>query len=127
MSAEAVDWKSIIGFRSVVRRGPLVVVAGTAPLGPDGRVVHHGDPYAQTMRCLERIDGLLGEVGARLQDVVKTRLFIAREGSSWEAVGRAHGEVFGEILPVTTMTYADLIDPDFTVEIDVMAWVGETA
>ena len=124
LSGASVDWKSIIGFSSVVRRGPLVVVAGTAPLGPDGAVVHHGDPYAQTLRCLERIEGLLEEVGATLDDVVKTRLFVSRE-ASWEAVGRAHGAIFGDRRPVNTMTYADLIDPTFLVEVDAMAWVAE--
>lgn len=122
MSSEAVDWKGLIGFSSVVRRGPLVVVAGTAPLGPDGAVVHHGDAAAQTSRCLERIGALLGDVGARLEDVVQTRLYVSRR-ASWEAVGRAHGEVFGAIRPVTTMTYADHIDPDFLIEIDATAWV----
>ncbi len=121
---EAVDWKARIGFSSVVRRGPLVVVSCTAPLGPDGAVVHRGDSFAQARRCLERLGGFLEEVGARYEDVVKTRLLLSRE-AAWEDVARAHGEIFGEIRPANTMTYADLIDPTFLVEVDAMAWVEE--
>jgi enamine deaminase RidA (YjgF/YER057c/UK114 family) len=124
MSDEPVNWMEVIGFGPVVRRGPLVVVAGTGLVGDDGSVFAKGDSGAQTRRVLERITERLQSVGAGISDVVQTRVMISRQ-ADWEAVGRAHGEVFKDVKPVTTMAYADLLDPDFLVEIDATAWVGE--
>lgn len=124
MSEEPVNWMEVIGFGPVVRRGPLVVVAGTGPIGEDGAVYAKGDAGAQTRRVLERIAERLESVGTDLSAVVQTRVMISRQ-ADWQDVGRAHGEVFKEIQPVTTMTYAELLDPDFLVEIDATAWVLE--
>ena len=121
MNDEPINWMEVIGFGPVVRRGPLVVVAGTGPIGEDGAVFAKGDSGAQTRRVLERIAERLESVGAGISAVVQTRVMISHE-ADWKAVGRAHGEVFKDVKPVTTMAYADLLDPDFLVEIDATAW-----
>ena len=117
-------WESIVGYSRAVRVGPHVAVSGTAPVGEDGEVVGIGDAYAQTKRCIEIIEAALGEAGATLGDVVRTRMFVT-DISQWEAIGRAHGESFGDILPATAMVeVSQLIDPDMLVEIEADAIVG---
>ncbi len=112
-----------VGISRAVRLGPLVTVAGTAPLGPDGRTVGRGDPGAQARRCLEIIRTALEQAGASLQDVVRTRILLTRI-EDWEAVATAHGEVFREIRPVNTiMQISRFIDPDWLVEIEADAVV----
>lgn len=118
------DWARIIGYAPAVRRGPLVMVAGTGPLGADGRPVHAGDAAAQTRRCLERVEERLAAVGARLDQVVQTRILLS-PGADWEAVGRVHGELLGAVEPVTTMVRVELLDPEFLVEIEAVAWGEE--
>ena len=118
-------WESIVGYCRAVRVGPHVSVSGTAPVGEDGEVVGIGDPYAQAKRCIEIIEKALGEAGADLGDVVRTRMFVT-DISQWEAIGRAHGEAFGEILPATAMVQvSQLIDPDMLVEIEADAIVAD--
>jgi enamine deaminase RidA (YjgF/YER057c/UK114 family) len=101
----------------------LVTVAGTAPLGPDGRTVGHGDAGAQARRCLEIIRTALEQAGVSLQDVVRTRILLTRI-EDWEAVASVHGEVFRDIRPVNTiMQVSRFIDPEWLVEIEADAVV----
>ncbi len=118
-------WESRVGYCRAIRVGSHVAVSGTAPVGDDGEVVGVGDAYAQAKRCIEIIEKALVEVGAELADVVRTRMFVTDIGQ-WEAIGRAHGEAFGEIRPATTMVeVAALIGPDMLVEIEADAIVGD--
>jgi enamine deaminase RidA (YjgF/YER057c/UK114 family) len=108
---------ALVGYSRATRVGNLVFVAGTAPVTADG-----GDPpadaYGQAARCLEIIRAALAEVGAGPEHVVRTRTFITK-AEDWEAVGRAHGEVFGEVRPATSMVVvAALLDPRWLVEIE---------
>lgn len=112
-----------VGISRAVRLGPLVSVAGTAPLGADGRTVARGDAGAQARRCLEIIRAALEEAGASLRDVVRTRILLTRI-EDWEAVAAVHGEVFRDIRPVNTiMQVTRFIDPDWLVEIEADAVV----
>ncbi len=108
-----------IGFSRAVRVGSRVLVSGTAPVWPDGSC--DPDPARQARRCLEIILASLAEVGGRAVDIVRTRTYLI-DRHDWEAVGRVHGEVFGEVRPVSTMVVvAGLLDPRWRVEIEVEA------
>lgn len=112
-----------IGISRAVRLGPLVTVAGTAPLGPDGRTVGRGDPAAQARRCLEIVRAALEQAGASLRDVVRTRMLLTRI-EDWEAVAAVHGEIFRDIRPANTvMQVTRFIDPEWLVEIEADAVV----
>ena len=114
-----------VGISRAVRAGPLLVVSGTAPLGPDGRTVGVGDAGAQARRCLEIIQRALESAGATLADVVRTRILLTRI-EDWEAVARAHGEVFRDIRPANTiMQVTRFIDPEWLVEIEAVAFVPD--
>jgi enamine deaminase RidA (YjgF/YER057c/UK114 family) len=114
-----------VGISRAVRAGPLLVVSGTAPLGPDGRTVGVGDAGAQARRCLEIIQRALESAGASLSDVVRTRILLTRI-QDWEPVARAHGEVFRDIRPANTiMQVTRFIDPDWLVEIEADAVVPD--
>lgn len=116
-----------IGFSRAVRVGNFVAVAGTAPIGPDRTTVGVGDPAAQTRRCLEIIQAALEESGASLKDVVRTRTFLTR-AADWERVGEVHGEFFRDIRPASTMVQvAQLLDPDWLVEIEADAIIDADA
>ena len=118
-------WESIVGYCRAVRVGSHVAVTGTAAVGENGEVVGVGDANAQTRRCLEIIERALKDAGASLEDVVRTRIYVT-DISQWEAVGRAHGEVFGEVYPATTMVEVSaLIDPKMLVEIEADAIVAD--
>ena len=107
-----------IGISRAVRVGNVITVAGTAPLDRDGHTVGRGDPESQARRCLAIIAGALKEAGASLEDVVRTRVLLARI-EDWEAVARVHGEVFRDIRPAnTTMQIGRFIDSDWLVEIE---------
>ncbi len=116
-------WEEKVGYCRAVRTGPHISVSGTAPVGEDGEVVGVGDAYAQAKRCIEIIAAALAESGAGLEHVVRTRMFVT-DISQWEAVGRAHGEAFGDIQPASSMVEVRaLIDPDMLVEIEADAFV----
>ena len=116
-------WEAIVGYSRAVRVGNVVEVAGTT--AQDGDVVTGGaDVYAQTQRALEKIGEALIAAGASFADVVRTRIFVT-DIAQWEAVGRAHGEVFGEIRPATSMVEVRaLIDPRLLVEVEATAIIG---
>lgn len=118
-------WEPIVGYSRAVRVGNTVEVAGTTAM-KDEQVVGVGDPYRQTVEILKTIEEALNHVGAKLEHVVRTRMFVT-DISQWEEIGRAHGEVFRDIRPVATMVEVKaLIDPELLVEIEVQAIVTET-
>ena len=115
-------YEQTIGFSRAVRVGDRVLVSGTAPIWPDGSV--DPDSAAQTRRCLEIILAALAEAGATAEDVVRTRVYLTAEADA-QAVGAAHGEVFGEVRPASTMLrVAALLDPRWVVEMEAEAIVG---
>ena len=120
-------WESVVGYARALRVGPFVYVTGTAAVDADGAVVAPGDAAAQTAFILDKIARALDGLGASLGDVVRTRIYVT-DITQWEAIGRAHGAVFGNILPATTMVeVAALIDPAMLVEIEADAVVGGAA
>nr|WP_196954859.1 RidA family protein [Hymenobacter guriensis] len=115
-------WESIVGYSRAVRVGNVVEVAGTT--AQDGDSVAGGDAYRQTVRILEKIEAALAQAGAAMTDVVRTRIYVT-DISQWEAVGRAHGEVFGQIRPVTSMVEVRaLIDDRLLVEMEATAIIS---
>jgi enamine deaminase RidA (YjgF/YER057c/UK114 family) len=117
--ASGSPYEPLIGFSRALRVGDRVLVAGTAPVWPDGSC--DPDPGAQAARCLEIILAALAEAGAGPGPVVRTRMYLV-DPADWEAVGRAHGEVFTEVRPVATMVVvAGLLDPRWRVEIEAEA------
>lgn len=121
--ATGAPWEEKVGYSRAVRLGNIVEVSGTVAL-KDGQLVGKGDAYAQTKRILEIIEEVLGEAGAKVEDVVRTRMYVT-DISQWEAIGKAHGEVFHDIRPATSMIeVSQLIDPDYLLEIEASAVVS---
>jgi enamine deaminase RidA (YjgF/YER057c/UK114 family) len=120
-------WGAIVGYSRAVRVGSVITVAGTTASGADGKVLHPGDAGPQTRVILDRIAAALQSLGASLNDVVETRVYVT-DITQWEAVGRVHGEIFGAIKPATTLVEVSrLIDPAIVVEISAMAIVEAAA
>lgn len=114
-------YEPIVGISRAVRIGSLIAVAGTAPLGPDGKTVSHGDVAGQARRCLEISRLAIEQLGGRLDDVIRPRIMLTRI-EDWKAVAQVHGEFFGSIRPVNTIVQvAGFIDPQWLIETEVDA------
>jgi enamine deaminase RidA (YjgF/YER057c/UK114 family) len=118
-------WEHIVGYSRAIRTGSHISVSGTTATDVSGRVVGQGDPYAQTIQALRNIETALEALGAGLEHVVRTRMFVT-DISQWREIARAHGEFFGEIRPATSMVQVTrLIDEAMLVEIEADAIVDE--
>ncbi|NWG27871.1 MAG: RidA family protein [Ignavibacteriaceae bacterium] len=117
-------WENKIGYSRAVRIGNLIEVSGTAAVDRD-RIVAPGDPYQQTRFIIQKIEKALNDVGGSLTDVIRTRIYVTNI-KDWDAVGKAHGEFFKNIKPVTSMVEVkSLIDPNIVVEVEATAYLTE--
>jgi enamine deaminase RidA (YjgF/YER057c/UK114 family) len=117
-------WEDKIGYSRAVRIGRLIEVSGTSAIDRD-KIIAPGDPYQQTKFIIQKIEKAINDAGGSLSDVIRTRIYVTNI-KDWDGVGRAHGEIFKEIKPATTMVEVkSLIDPNFVVELEATAYLNE--
>jgi enamine deaminase RidA (YjgF/YER057c/UK114 family) len=114
-------WEDIVGYSRAVKVGNVIEVTGTVAVNEHNELIGEGDAYLQTKFILQKIELVLLQAGATLQDVVRTRMFVT-DITQWEAYGKAHGEIFADIKPCTTMVeVSKLIAPEYLIEIEATA------
>jgi enamine deaminase RidA (YjgF/YER057c/UK114 family) len=116
-------WEPLVGYSRAVKFGPYIHVSGTTAFNSKGEIVGAGDPYAQTIQAMRNIEDALAKAGAKMTDVVRTRLFLTHI-TDWKEIGRAHGEIFGKVRPACTIVEVNhLVAPEMLVEIEADAMI----